>query len=203
MPRNRIDRQPATASARLSTVPPVRFLLPALAAACLLIAGCASRPTSRRRSRPSSARRRLASRRPAGYACSSADLFTQPVGVPVRQQVTLGDTTAVLTGTSASDGVEPTALRDGVLTITRAGHTTVTLPGHAAPAAIARRRPVHPRHAGGAVQRRRPRSCWLAVPGPVQRRRGAGRAARAHHGWCALLRHGACRSVGRRQRGRS
>jgi hypothetical protein len=33
-----------------------------------------------------------------------------------------------LTGTSASDGVEPTALRDGVLAITRAGRTTVTLP---------------------------------------------------------------------------
>ena len=48
--------------------------------------------------------------------------------MPVRQQVTLGDTTAVLTGTSASDGVEPSALHDGVLTITRAGHTTVTLP---------------------------------------------------------------------------
>jgi hypothetical protein len=48
--------------------------------------------------------------------------------VHVRQEVSLGDTTAVLTGTSASDGVEPSALRDGVLTITRAGRTAVTLP---------------------------------------------------------------------------
>jgi hypothetical protein len=48
--------------------------------------------------------------------------------VPVRQQVSLGDTTAVLTGTTASDGVEPSALRDGVLTIISAGHPTVTTP---------------------------------------------------------------------------
>ena len=46
----------------------------------------------------------------------------------MRQQVSLGDTTAVLTGTSASDGVEPSVLRDGVLTITRVGHSPVTLP---------------------------------------------------------------------------
>lgn len=48
--------------------------------------------------------------------------------MPVRQQVALGDTTAVLTGTAASDGVEPSELLDGVLTITRAGHHAVTLP---------------------------------------------------------------------------
>ena len=54
--------------------------------------------------------------------------------MPVRQQVTLGDTTAVLTGTSASDGVEPTALRNGVLTISRADLVTVTLPITALPA---------------------------------------------------------------------
>lgn len=48
--------------------------------------------------------------------------------MPVRQQVSLGDTTAVLSGTSASDGVEPSALRDGVLTITAPGHPTLTVP---------------------------------------------------------------------------
>ena len=53
--------------------------------------------------------------------------------MPVRQQVALGDTTAVLTGTSASDGPEPTALRDGVLTISRAGRVSVTLPVTPAP----------------------------------------------------------------------
>jgi hypothetical protein len=128
MPRNRIDRQPATASPRLSTVPPVRCLLPALAAALTLLAGCASAaPTIASQPAPTTAQP-LPAPAPAGYACSSADVFGQPVGVPVRQQVSLGDTTAVLTGTAASDGVEPTALRDGVLTITRAGHTTVSLP---------------------------------------------------------------------------
>ena len=34
----------------------------------------------------------------------------------------------MLTGTTASDGVEPSALVNGVLTITSAGHPTVTLP---------------------------------------------------------------------------
>ncbi len=34
----------------------------------------------------------------------------------------------ILSGTSASDGVEPTELRGGVLTITRSGHPAVTLP---------------------------------------------------------------------------
>jgi hypothetical protein len=128
MPRNRIDRQPATASPRLSSVPPIRCLLPALAAAAFLIAGCAAPATVASGRPPTVASGPPPPAAPAGYACSSADLFSQPVGVPVRQQVSLGDTTAVLTGTSASDGVEPSALRDGVLTITRAGHTTVTLP---------------------------------------------------------------------------
>jgi hypothetical protein len=101
-----------------------RYLLPALAAALTLIAGCASAaPTIGTPPPPASA-----SPAPAGYACSSASIFSQPVGVAVRQQVSLGDTTAVLTGTSASDGVDPSALRDGVLTITRAGRKTVTLP---------------------------------------------------------------------------
>jgi hypothetical protein len=90
-----------------------------------LVAGCAAPATVTSQPPPAAA--------PAGYACSSADIFSQPVGVPVRQQVSLGDTTAVLTGTSASDGVEPSALRDGVLTITRTGRTTVTLPVTAAP----------------------------------------------------------------------
>jgi hypothetical protein len=108
-------------------VPPVRCLLPALAAALTLIAGCASAAPTIATS-PPPATPPSASSSPAGYACSSAQIFSQPVGVPVRQQVSLGDTTAVLTGTSASDGVEPSALRDGVLTVTRAGRTTVTLP---------------------------------------------------------------------------
>jgi hypothetical protein len=128
MPRNRIDRQPATASARLSIVPPVRFLLPALAATLTLIAGCASQASTIATGRPPAPLSASSSPAPAGYACSSGDIFSQPVGVAVRQQVSLGDTTAVLTGTSASDGVEPSALRDGVLTITRVGRTTVTQP---------------------------------------------------------------------------
>jgi len=134
MPRNRIDRQPATASPRLSTVPPVRCLLPALAAAAFVIAGCAAPATVTSQPTPTASQPAPTTAQPpptpapAGYACSSADLFSQPVGAAVRQQVTLGDTTALLTGTSASDGVEPTALRDGVLSITRAGHPTVTLP---------------------------------------------------------------------------
>lgn len=86
----------------------------------MLIAGCAAPATVAGQSPPAPA--------PAGYACSSADIFSQPVGVQVRQQVSLGDTTAVLTGTSASDGVEPSALRAGLLRITRAGHTAVTTP---------------------------------------------------------------------------
>ena len=123
------SRQPATAARRLSGVPPVRYLLPALAAALTLIAGCASAtPTITTGQPPAAAPSAASSPDPAGYACSSSDIFSQPVGVQVRQQVSLGDTTAVLTGTSASDGVEPSALRDGVLTIARAGHPTVTLP---------------------------------------------------------------------------
>jgi hypothetical protein len=108
-------------------VPRVRSLLALLialpAAAVLLITGCASQESSR-------SARGVASTpaAPAGYACSTADIFTQPVGAAVDQQVTLGDTTAVLTGTSASDGVEPSQLRGGVLTITRAGRPTVALP---------------------------------------------------------------------------
>lgn len=122
------DRQPATAAVRLSTVPPVRFLLPAIAALTLL-AGCASQaPTLARQQAPSTPPSASSSLAPAGYACSSSDIFGQRVGAQVRQQVSLGDSTAVLTGTSASDGVEPSALRDGVLTITSAGHPTVTLP---------------------------------------------------------------------------
>jgi len=114
---------------RLSIVPPVRFLLPAFAAALTLLAGCASQaPTIARHQPPATAPSASASPAPASYACSSADIFSQPVGVQVQQQVSLGDTTAVLTGTSASDGVEHSALRDGVLTITRAGHPTLTLP---------------------------------------------------------------------------
>lgn len=107
-------------------MPPVRYLLPALAVALTLIAGCASAAptvaTGPPRATPPSA-----SAAPAGYACSSSDIFSQPVAAQVRQQVSLGDTTAVLTGTSASDGVEPSALNDGVLTITRAGHPAVTV----------------------------------------------------------------------------
>jgi hypothetical protein len=114
---------------RLSSVPPVRYLLPALAAALALIAGCASAaPTVATGQPPATPPSASSLPDPAGYACSSADIFSQPVGVQVRQQVSLGDTTAVLTGTSASDGVEPSELRDGVLTITRTGHPTVTLP---------------------------------------------------------------------------
>ncbi len=109
-------------------MPPVRFLLPAFAAVLTLIAGCASQAatvaTQPPRATPPSA---SSSAAPAGYACSSSDIFSQRVGAQVRQQVSLGDTTAVLTGTSASDGVEPSALNDGVLTITRAGHLAVTL----------------------------------------------------------------------------
>lgn len=94
-----------------------------------LIAGCATAaPTIATQPPPATPPSASSSPAPAGYACSSSDIFSQPVGVQVRQQVSLGDTTAVLTGTSASDGVEPSALRDGVLTITRAGRTTVTLP---------------------------------------------------------------------------
>jgi hypothetical protein len=104
-------------------------MLPALGAALTLIAGCASAAptiaTGPPRATPPSA---SSSPAPAGYACSSSDIFSQSVGARVRQQVTLGDTTAVLTGTSASDGVEPSALRDGVLTITRGGHPTATFP---------------------------------------------------------------------------
>ncbi len=100
-----------TASARLSTVPPVRFMLPALAAALTLIAGCASAaPTLATQASPHHPPSALSSLAPAGYACSSSNIFSQPVGAQVRQQVSLGDTTAVLTGTSASDGVEPSAL---------------------------------------------------------------------------------------------
>jgi hypothetical protein len=109
-------------------------MLPALAAALTLIAGCASAaPTVATQASPTTASPTTGPSAsslpaPAGYACSSSNIFTQPVGAQVTQQVTLGDTTAVLTGTSASDGVEPSALSDGVLTITRAGHATVTLP---------------------------------------------------------------------------
>ncbi len=97
-------------------MPRARFVLSAVAAASFFIAGCASRSSTTVATQPAP------TQAPAGYACSSAHVFSQPVGVPVRQQATLGDTTAVLTGTTASDGVEPSALRDGVLTITRAGH---------------------------------------------------------------------------------
>jgi hypothetical protein len=111
-------------------VPRVRYLLPSLAAVLTLIAGCASAaPTiGAPRDTPASAPPAA-----AGYACSSSDIFSQPIGVAVKQQVSLGDTTAVLTGTTASDGVEPSALRDGVLTITSAGRPTVTLPVTALP----------------------------------------------------------------------
>jgi hypothetical protein len=93
----------------------------------LLIAGCASQAASSpsRQSAPPASTPAAA---PAGYACSTASVFTQAVGTPVRQQVTLGDTTAVLTGTSASDGVEPSQLQGGLLTITRSGHPSVSLP---------------------------------------------------------------------------
>jgi hypothetical protein len=114
-------------------VPRVRYLLPAFAAALAVIAGCASAaPTIARQPRVATPPSASSSPAPAAYACSSANIFSQPVGVQVRQQVSLGDTTAVLTGTSASDGVEPSALRDGVLTITRAGHATVRRPVTAA-----------------------------------------------------------------------
>jgi hypothetical protein len=112
----------------------VRFVLSAVAAASFLIAGCATvAPTIATQPPPATPPSASSLPAPAGYACSSADIFTQPVGVQVRQEVSLGDTTAVLTGTSASDGVEPSALRDGVLTITRGGRTTVTLPVTPAP----------------------------------------------------------------------
>ena len=83
-------RQPARPLARLSTVPPVRFLLPALAAALTLIAGCASQAATIA-THPARATPASASAAPAGYACSSSDIFSQPVGAPVRQQVSLGD----------------------------------------------------------------------------------------------------------------
>ena len=116
--------QPVVTAARLWHVPRARLMFVALpAAAVVLITGCASQaPTSARAaaSTPAPA--------PAGYACSTAHIFTQPVDAAVDQQVTLGDTTAALTGTSASDGVEPSELRGGVLTITRAGRAPVELP---------------------------------------------------------------------------
>jgi hypothetical protein len=107
-------------------VPRVGSLLVALpAAAVLLIAGCASQTASTptRQSAPPTP-----AAAPAGYACSTANVFTQAVGTAARQQVTLGDTTAILTGTSASDGVEPSQLLGGLLTITRSGRPTVSLP---------------------------------------------------------------------------
>jgi hypothetical protein len=114
------------------------FVLPV--AAVVLIAGCAQQRTASNDTPPASGpasglasgqASSPASAPPsasAGYACATASLFTQPVNAPERQQVTLGDTTAVLTGTSASDGLDPTELRGGVLTITQSGRTTVTLP---------------------------------------------------------------------------
>jgi hypothetical protein len=107
-------------------VPRVRSLLVALpAAAALLIAGCASQAASSptRQSAPPTP-----AAAPAGYACSTANVFGQAVGAPARQQVTLADTTAILTGTTASDGVEPSQLLGGLLTITRSGRPTVSLP---------------------------------------------------------------------------
>ena len=98
------------------------------AAAVVLIAGCAQQRTSTRDTPPASSPASASALAPAGYACATARVFTQPVDAPERQQVTLGDTTAVLTGTSASDGVEPSELRGGILTITQSGRTTVTLP---------------------------------------------------------------------------
>jgi hypothetical protein len=119
--------QPVETAARLWHVlrvrSPLALLVALPAAAILLITGCASQaPISGRAaaSTPAPA--------PAGYACSTAHIFTQPVDAAVDQQVTLGDTTAALTGTSASDGVEPSELRGGVLTITRAGRPPVELP---------------------------------------------------------------------------
>lgn len=93
----------------------------------VLITGCASHATSSpsRQSAPPASTPAAA---PAGYACSTANIFTQAVGAPVRQEVTLGDTTAILTGTSASDGVEPSQLQGGLLTMTRSGRATVNVP---------------------------------------------------------------------------
>jgi hypothetical protein len=117
------------AAARLWDVPRVLGLfLPV--AAVVVIAGCAQQRTATSASAPASSPgpASASALAPAGYACATANLFTQPVNAPERQQVTLGDTTAVLTGTSASDGLDPTELRGGVLTITQSGRTTVTLP---------------------------------------------------------------------------
>jgi len=88
------------------------FALPA--AAVVLITGCASHATSSP-SRQSAPPASIPAAAPAGYACSTANVFTQAVGAPVRQEVTLGDTTAILTGTAASDGVEPSQLQGGLL----------------------------------------------------------------------------------------
>jgi hypothetical protein len=122
--------QPNGTAARLWGVPRVlRFVVPA--AAVVLIAGCAQQTQQRASTGdtpPASTPATAPAIAPAGYACATANVFTQPVNAPERQQVTLGDNTAVLTGTSASDGVEPSELRGGVLTITQSGRTTVTLP---------------------------------------------------------------------------
>jgi hypothetical protein len=85
-------------------------------AGVLLASGCAQRIDARAAA-PSA---------PAGYACSTGAIFSQPIGAPVRQVATLGDTTAVLTGTSASDDVEPSALVGGKVTLTTAGRTPVS-----------------------------------------------------------------------------
>lgn len=61
-----------------------------------------------------------------GYTCSSADLWNQTPGTAVHQQARLGDVSAVLTGTAASDGVEPTALAGGLLTISVGGHSVLS-----------------------------------------------------------------------------
>jgi hypothetical protein len=63
----------------------------------------------------------------AGFACTIADPYAATAEAAVRQAVTLGDTEAVLTGTSASNYGSANGLHDGVLTITTAGHAAVGL----------------------------------------------------------------------------
>jgi hypothetical protein len=84
-----------------------------------LLAGCGSSRTNTGSQPPPAS---------AGFACSSAHVFTAAAGAPVHQSAALGDLTATLTGTSVESSGETDGLSGGVLTITASGQQIVRLP---------------------------------------------------------------------------
>jgi hypothetical protein len=127
VPIAKTDGQPLARSERLVLVKLVALGL----AAVVLLAGCATgqRATSSAGSaaaHPASPAEQPTFPAAPAMSCAADDVYAHQAGEPVHDVATLASTSAALTGTTVELYASMNALRDGQLTVTRAGTAVVS-----------------------------------------------------------------------------